>query len=378
MTRFLLRRLGGLVVTLLISSFVVFASLYLAPGSPEAVLFGGRTPTPDARAAIRAQYHLDDPFWRRYVDWLGSLLRGDLGTSVVGHQPVATRVGSAVGTTLWLVAFAAILIIVVGVGLGLLAALRPGWVDSAVSMFAGITVGVPAFVAASVGIAVFAVRLQWFPAFGSEPGFLGRLHSLILPAISLALLASSLVTRVTRASVRRELEAEYVQTATARAVPRRVIIWRHVMRNAAGPILTAGGLQIAALFAGTLVVESAFGLSGLGSLLVNSINQKDFPTVQAVALLMVTAFVLTNLVVDVLHAAIDPRLRLAATRGDVHSGSPGSWRSGRSLSSLSWRSLHPYWPRTTRPRPTCCPRSSHHPAPTRSAPTAPAATSCPG
>jgi peptide/nickel transport system permease protein len=313
MLRFLLRRLGGLAVTLLISSFTVFASLYLAPGSPEAALTGGRTLTVEARAALRAQYHLDDPFWRRYLDWLGSLLRGDLGSSVVGHQAVSARVATAIPTTLWLVSFSAILIIVIGVGLGLLAGLRPGWVDTVVSLFAGITVGVPAFVAASVGIAIFAVRLQWFPAFGTEPGFWGRIHSLILPAVSLALLASALVLRVTRASVRGEIQKEYVQTATVRAVPRRVIIWRHVMRNAAGPILTAGGLQIAALFAGTLVVESAFGLSGLGSLLVDSINQKDFPTVQAVALLMVTAFVLTNLVVDVLHAVIDPRLRRGVT-----------------------------------------------------------------
>src|SRR5262249_12274151 len=136
MLRFLRRRLAGLVVTLLVSSFVVFAGLYLAPGSPEAVLFGGRTPTPEARAALRAQYHLDDPFWRRYVDWLGAILRGDLGTSVVGHQAVASRVGAAVGTTLWLVGFAAVLIVVIGVGLGLLAGLRPGWVDTAVSLLA--------------------------------------------------------------------------------------------------------------------------------------------------------------------------------------------------------------------------------------------------
>jgi peptide/nickel transport system permease protein len=313
MLRFVVRRLSGLAVTLLVSSFVVFASLYLAPGSPEAVLYGGRTPTSQARAAIRAEYHLDDPLWRRYLDWLFGLLRGDLGTTI-GHQPVRDRVAAAAGTTLSLVAFASVLILVVGVGLGLLAGLRPGWTDALVSLFAGVSVGVPGFVAASVGIAVFAVGLHWFPAFGSEPGVLGRLHSLVLPAISLSLLSSALVVRVTRASVRQETGAEYVQTAVARAVPRRVIVGRHVLRNAAGPILTAGGLQIAALFAGAVVVESAFGLPGLGALLVNSVNQKDFPTVQAVALLMVAGFVVTNLLVDVLHAAIDPRLRQTVAR----------------------------------------------------------------
>jgi peptide/nickel transport system permease protein len=313
MGRFLRRRITGLVVTLLATSFVVYASMAAAPGGSESVLYGGRTPTPAIKAAVRAEYHLDDPFLVRYGRWLAGAAHGDFGISIVGHQRVASRIGATVGVTLWLVALAAVIVIVAGIGLGLLAALRPGPVDTIVTAVSSITVGVPSFVAAALAIDIFALRLHWFPAYGEQPTFLGRIHSLILPAASLALLSAALVTRVTRTSVRAELGREYVTTAETRALPRHVVIRRHILRNAAAPILTAGGLQIASLFAGTVIVETAFGLQGLGSLLLSSVSQKDFPTVQAITMIMVTAFVVTNLVVDVAQALIDPRIRAAVT-----------------------------------------------------------------
>ncbi|MCM2389247.1 ABC transporter permease [Streptomyces albipurpureus] len=314
MMRFLAGRLTGLFITLSVSSFVVFGALYLAPGSPESVLLGNSTPTPERRAAIREQYGLDDPFMARYLHWLGDILHGDLGTSFVGNQPVSGRIGAVFDTTLYLVGVTAVLIAAIGLGLGLLAALRPGRIDALVSTVTAVVAGVPAFVAASVGISVFAVRLDWFPAYGAGgEGFLGRLHGMVLPALSLALIASALLARVTRAAVRAELDKEYTQTARARGIPGRLIVVRHVLPNAAPPIVTVGGLLVAALFAGTVVVENAFGLPGMGSLLIGSVNQKDFPTVQAVTLLMVTAFVLANLVVDITQQLLDPRLRQGGT-----------------------------------------------------------------
>ncbi|WP_329022734.1 ABC transporter permease [Streptomyces sp. NBC_00690] len=314
MMRFFAGRLAGLFVTLSVSSFVVFAALYLAPGSPESVLLGNSTPTPERRAAVREQYGLDDPFMVRYLHWLGDALQGDLGTSFVGNQPVATRIGAVFDTTLALVAVTAVLIAVIGLGLGLLSALRPGRIDDLVSAVTAVTAGVPAFVAASIGISVFAVQLDWFPAYGAgDAGFIGRLHALVLPALSLALISSALLARVTRAAVRAELDKEYAQTARARGIPHRQVVRRHVLPNAAPPIVTVGGLLVAALFAGTVVVENAFGLPGLGSLLIGSVNQKDFPTVQAVTLLMVTAFVLANLAVDIAQQLLDPRLRQKGT-----------------------------------------------------------------
>ncbi|MEU0685412.1 ABC transporter permease [Streptomyces uncialis] len=314
MTRFLAGRFAGLLITLTVSSFVVFAGLYLAPGSPESVLLGNSTPTPERRAAVREQYGLDDPFMVRYLHWLGDVLRGDLGTSFVGSQPVAARIDAVYGTTLSLVAVTAVLIAVLGLGLGLLAALRPGRTDDLVSAATATAAGIPAFVAASLGISVLAVRLGWFPAYGAGgPGFLATLHALVLPALSLALISSALLARVTRAAVRAELGKEYVETARARGVPTRRVIRAHVLPNAAPPLLTVGGLLVAALLAGTVVVENAFGLPGMGSLLIGSVNQKDFPTVQAVTLLMVTGFVLVNLLVDVAQQLLDPRLRQGGT-----------------------------------------------------------------
>ncbi|GAA1932808.1 ABC transporter permease [Streptantibioticus ferralitis] len=311
MARLILHRLGGLLVTLLLSSMVIFGSLYLAPGSPENVLFGNRAPSAATRAAVRHQLHLDQPLPVRYWDWLTGALHGDLGRSMVTGQPVAERVGAGLTTTLLLVAMATVLIALLGLGLGTLAALRPGPVDAGVSVATSVSVTVPPFVASTVLISVFAVRLGWFPASGTEPGFLGSLHSLVLPACALALIACGFLARVTRDALREQLVREHVQTAEARGLARWPLLRRHVFRNALPPVITAMGLLTAGLLAGTLVVESAFAVPGIGQLTIQSVAQKDFPVVQAVALLLVAAFVICNAATDLIQALIDPRLRAA-------------------------------------------------------------------
>jgi peptide/nickel transport system permease protein len=308
---FLVRRLGGLAVTLLLASVLIFGSTYLAPGSPENVLFGNRTPTPAARAAVRHQLHLDDPLPVRYWDWLTGALHGDLGRSMVTNQPVADRVGAGLATTVTLVAMAALMIAVLGLALGTAAALKPGLVDSVVNVYTSVSVTVPPFVAAAVLVSVFSVRLGWFPASGVRDGFGGRLHSLVLPALAMALISCGFLARVTRTSMREQLAKEHVQTAVVRGLPRRHVIVKHVFRNALPPIVTVIGLQVAGLFASTLVVESAFGLPGIGRLTIQSVAQKDFPVVQAVALLLVAAFVVANTVTDLAQGLVDPRLRTA-------------------------------------------------------------------
>jgi len=314
MVRFTLKRLLGLLVTLVVASFVIYASIYLSPGSPETVLFGSRTPTPEVRAAVRHHLGLDQPFLVRYVHWLGRVLQGDLGTSLVSQQDVASRLAHPLMVTAALVAYAAVLIVVLGVGLGLLSALRPGAVDAAVNVAVSVATAVPAFVAAAVTTSVFAVGLGWFPSYGLADGLGGWLHSLTLPAVSLAVIASGLLARVTRASAREQLASDHVQTAVARGLSRPRLIRDHVLRNSAGPVVSVAGLQIAGLLAGAVVVEQAFGLGGIGQVLINSVEQKDFPVVQAVCLLLVSAFVLLNLVADLLVARLDPRIRRAVTR----------------------------------------------------------------
>jgi peptide/nickel transport system permease protein len=307
----LARRLLGLLATLFVASFVVYGSVYVSPGSPESVLFGGRQPSPEVLAAARAHLGLDEPFLVRYFHWLREVLGGDLGTSLISQQPVTAKLGHPLEITLLLVLYAAVIIVVAGLGLGLLSALNPGPVDAAITGVVSVATAVPAFVASSVLIDVFAVRLGWFPPFGLGHGVGGYARGLTLPALSLAIISSGLVARVTRAAALEQNASEHVRTAVSRGVSRRRIIRAHVLRNAAGPIATVTGLQVAGLFAAAVVVEQAFGLGGLGQVLISSVQQKDFPVVQAICLVLVMAFVVLNLAAELLGLLIDPRARKA-------------------------------------------------------------------
>ena len=310
MPRSLVRRLAGLLLTLVASSFLVFSSLYLAPGDPVATLSGGRTLPPEAVQALRHQYHLDDPFLARYLAWLGDLVRGDPGQSLAFGTGVGDLIGSRAATTALLVAMASVLIVGGGVGLGLVAGIRGGLLDRGVLLATVIGQAVPSFVAAIALIWVFAVQLGWFPAIGAGTGLGDRVRHLILPAIAVALAQFAYVARITRAATRQELRREHVETARARGLTPSQIVRRHVVRNAMVPIVTVSGLTVAGLLTTTVVVERAFNLDGVGSLLVEAVIRKDFAVVQAVSLLLVAAFILVNTLVDVAHGALDPRMRL--------------------------------------------------------------------
>lgn len=312
MRRFLFRRLLGAMVTLLAASVVVYLCVYLSPGSPEQVLFGSRPPSPEVQAQVREYLGLDQNPVARYLTWLGHVLSGDLGTSLITQQPVTDRIAGPALVTLSLVAYAAVLIVLLGIGSGLLAALRPGPVDAGVTTLTSVATAVPAFVASGFLISVFAVQLGWFPAYGQEAGTVGWWQGLTLPAVALAIVASGLVGRVTRASAREELASEHVQTARMRGISGGRLLRSHVLHNASPSVVTVVGLQVAGLVAGAVVVEQAFGLNGLGGLLISSVQQKDFPVVQAIALIVVGAFVLLNLVADIVAMALDPRARVGA------------------------------------------------------------------
>jgi peptide/nickel transport system permease protein len=310
--RFLLRRLVVLLSTLLVSSFLIYGSLYVAPGNPVAVLFGGRTPSPEALKVLEARYHLDQPFLVRYWLWLKGALTGDFGISINKQQEVRDLIVQRSGATLALVGYAALIIMVVGIGLGILAGLRPGWVDTGVVVLTTVSAAMPAFVAAVILLLVFAVQLGWFPAVGTGTGLLDGIWHLTLPAAALGFTSMALVARVTRSSVREELAREHVQTAVSRGIPFQLIVRRHVLRNAAIPITTIAGLTIASLIALSAVVERAFGLNGLGAYLVEAAASKDFAVVQGISLVLVAAFVVVNTVVDLLYAVLDPRVALGS------------------------------------------------------------------
>src|SRR2546423_1713703 len=299
-----------LVATLLVSSFVIFSSLYIAPGNPIAALSGGRSLPPSSVKALEDRYHLNDPFFVQYGLWLRNAARGDLGYSITVREDVSTLIASRVGTTAGLVLYASLMILAFGIGLGLLSGLRKGPVDTGVLVVTAISAAIPSFVAAIVLILVFSVKLGWFPSLGSGSGFAGAVYHLTLPAFALAISSLAIVARVTRAAVREEMGREHVQTAVSRGIPRRQLVRRHVLRNAAIPITTISGITIASLIAVAAVVERAFGLNGLGAYLVASSQSKDFAVVQGISLVLVTAFVVVNVLVDVLYAVLDPRVPL--------------------------------------------------------------------
>ena len=310
MLRFLIRRMTMLVVTVLVASFAIYSAMYLAPGSPIAALTGGRTPSPEAIKVLEQRYHLNDPFFVRYIRWLGGALHGDFGRSIPLRQDVSTLIAQRIGTTIQLVLYASFLIVIVGIGLGVLGGLKRGFADTVVIVVTTIGAAVPTFVAAIILLSVFAVQLGWFPALGTGDGIFDQVKHLTLPAVALAFSAVALVARVTRTSVREELRREHVQTATSRGIPMRLIVRRHVLRNASIPITTVVGLTIASLFAASAIVERAFSLNGIGAYLIQAAASKDMAVVQGITLVIVTVFVVINTLVDVLYAILDPRVSL--------------------------------------------------------------------
>ncbi|MGF1430332.1 ABC transporter permease [Kitasatospora sp. LaBMicrA B282] len=312
--RFALRRLLEMAATLLGASFVIFGALYLAPGDPASFLLSGRSASPAALAAIRAEYHLDDPFYLRYLRWLDQLLHGDFGRSIEYRTDVSRLLADRLPSTLLLVAMALVLVVVAGLVLGWVGAVRGGATDSAILVTTTLAVGTPSFVAAVLLQGLFAIRLGWFPTTGTGHGFLDMLRHLTLPAVALALYLIGMLARVTRAAMLEQLDSEHVTVARSRGVPERQVIRRHVFRNALGTVLTTGGLIVSTLIICTVLVESAFSIGGIGQLLELSTTTKDFPTVQAISLIVVALFMTVNLIVDLLHPLVDPRITLGARR----------------------------------------------------------------
>ena len=301
------RLLAGAVGTVLAASFVIFSSLSLAPGDPVSQILGQKA-TQAQRAEMRTQLGLDDPLLVRYWHWLTGVLHGDFGTSLTYRQSVSGLLGPRILTTLTLVVMSAVLILLVGVALGAFGGTSQRW-RPVVNGIVGFGVAIPGFVAASVLISIFAVKLGWFPTYGAGSGFVDRIWHLTLPAVALSLGWTAYVAQMTAAAVKEEAGREHVMTATGRGLPRQLVFRRHIMRNASIPVLTASGLTVAGLVAGSVVIESAFAVDGIGSLLIKSVSNKDYSVVTAISLLIVIVFVLVTTVIDVAQAALDPRLR---------------------------------------------------------------------
>lgn len=306
-------KLGALLLTLFLASLLVFFSRFLVPGDPVSFLLRGRKPSPEAVAAVTEQFGLNLSPWQQYLNWIGGIFRGDFGRSLQFRQDVSTVIGDRLPVTLGLVVMAGLMIAILGLVGGIIAALNRGKLaDRAILISLTMLGAVPSFVGSIVLIAIFAVGLGWFPTFGSGEGFWDTAYHLVLPSIALAIVYVVLVGKVTRSAMVEQIGREHVEVATSRGLTRAAVVRRHIFRNSLGPILTVGGLLVAGLLVSSTIVEAAFGISGIGSLLVQSVDRLDFPVVQAIVLLVVAAFVLVNAVVDLLEPWIDPRAAAGA------------------------------------------------------------------
>ena len=303
----ILRGLVSLVVTVLISSFAIFAAIAIAPGD-SALLLAGKNASPETLAAVRAEYHLDDPFFLQYWHWLVNAVQGDFGRSTTFQTDVSTLIADRSLSTVLLVGYASVLIVTIGVSAGIVAAVRGRRLGSLITATTTMAMGAPAFAVAVLLIWIFSTELSWFPIYGTGSGLLDRLWHLTLPAIALALMYIAYITRVTRTAVASELQSEHVEVARSRGLPSPRVLRQHVLRNAAPPVITLVGLTVAGLVAGTAVAEQAFGVSGIGSLLVTAAERQDVPVVLAISMIVVTAFVVINTIVDVVVAGMDPRI----------------------------------------------------------------------
>ncbi|WP_244301138.1 ABC transporter permease [Leucobacter insecticola] len=309
LARTLTLRIASVLLILLVLSFITFTLLYLAPGDLVKNLLGNRPSTPEAIAAVRAQYHLDDPFLVRYVDWLLSALRGDFGVSIRLQQPVTMVIASRIGVTTGLIGLSFLVAVVSAIPLGILSAARNGTridrASNAVSLFG---LSAPSFALAILAISVFALWIPIFPAYGAGNGGIDRLWHLVLPAAVLAAGIGAILMRMTRAAVLRELESDAITFARSRGVTEGTI-QRIALRGALIPIVTSAGLILTFIIGGTIIVETVFALPGIGQLLQEAVLFKDLPVVQAITLLIAAAIAIITIIVDVSYLLLDPRVR---------------------------------------------------------------------
>jgi len=310
--QYVARRLLATIPVMAVVATFVFLLLRLTTGDPAAIIAGDNATAQDV-AAVRAKLGLDQPIVQQFVIWLGNMARGDLGESFFFKKKVSELILDRVEPTVALSICTIVLAVILAVPLGIIAAYKRGtWVDRFVMGLSVTGFSVPAFVIGYTLIYVFAIQFGWLPVQGYQrigQGLGGFLERLVLPSLTLSAIYVALIARITRGSVLEVMNADYVRTARAKGVADLLVLLRHVLRNAAVPIVTVVGLGIAVLIGGVVVTESVFSIPGLGRLTVDAVLARDYPTVQAVVLLFSLAYVLINLIVDLTYTVLDPRIR---------------------------------------------------------------------
>ncbi len=308
------RKLLVAVVQLYVVATLIFSIMYIMPGDPVLLLLGADSnPTPEAIAAMRHQLGLDQPVLAQYFDWLWNALHLDFGSSLTNGYPVAGYVAENLPRTLELALTAIVIAILVGVPLGIAAALKRGSArDTILTSLATVGISVPVYIAGTLMVLFFSIKLGWLPASGYTDvsrSLSLHLSKLVLPAATLGIGLAASIARMTRSSMLEILGRDFVRALRAKGMPEGQIIWQHVLRNAAIPIITIIGLQLGNLIGGTVLVEAVFNWPGLSTLLVTAVSARNYPLVQGAMLAIAAAFILINLVVELLYNILDPRIR---------------------------------------------------------------------
>jgi len=310
--RFILRRAGGLAIVMVLVALIVFVIVRVVPGDPAAVMLGSSA-TPDDVAALRSRLGLDQPLLVQFLIYLKQIATLDLGQSIFLNRPVSQAIAERAQLTSLLTLMSAALAVLIGVPVGVISAVRRGRTSDHVATAGSMLfASLPSFWVGLTLIEYFAVRHAWFPVAGwGDPGdgFGAHLYHLVLPAVALGLPNSALIIRFTRTSMLDVLGDDYVRTARAKGVRPWGVVMRHALRNAMIPVLTVIGLTVATLVGGAIVTETVFGLPGVGNLIVSAVLRRDYPVIQGTLLVISGIYVLINLAVDLLYAAIDPRVR---------------------------------------------------------------------
>ncbi|QNU28044.1 MULTISPECIES: nickel ABC transporter permease [Geobacillus] len=310
MAGMIVRRFFQLVLLLIGISFLVFTSMYIAPGDPAAIIAGPTASQADIDA-IRDDLGLNDPFLVQYGRYMNGLLHGDLGYSYQTKQPVWDAIATRFPNTLKLAIASIIVAVIIGVVAGIISAIRQNsWFDVSSTVFALAGISIPNFWLGTVLILIFAVNLQLLPVGGLDAPFYTAegLKQLVLPAITLGTGSAAMIARMSRSSMLEVIRADFIRTARAKGLRERTVIWVHALRNAMIPVITVIGLNFGFLLGGTIITEQVFAINGVGRLMVQAIAARDFPMVQGSVLLVATLFVLVNLIVDIIYTFIDPRI----------------------------------------------------------------------
>ncbi|GAJ98216.1 MULTISPECIES: ABC transporter permease [Geomicrobium] len=310
---YILKRILSLLPVLFVVSVVIFGIVHLTPGDPASYMLGEEA-SPEQVNELREELGLNDPIPVQYLNWLGGVVQGDFGDSYFMNQSVLDAIFSHIGPTLSLAIVAEIIALSISIPIGIVAAIKRGTAtDQSVMVVSLMGMAIPSFLLALFLALIFGVQLGWLPVAGYQPlsnGLWNHLQYLILPAISLGAIQAALIARMTRASMLEVLNTDYIKMARSKGMKERTVIYSHALKNAFLPILTVIGATFGALVTGAVVTETIFNIPGIGQLIINSIERRDYTIIQGIVLFVTLIYVTINLIIDLLYGFIDPRVRL--------------------------------------------------------------------